>query len=94
MGIIGEIIGIGSVIGIALMVLAKVLPNEKLFSYGYSTGAALNVFGTAKLGAGWEKIEDFLINSIGEFLRGMKAGLDPEDNMVIEAKDKKKDVRK
>ena len=96
MSIIGEIIGVGTIIATVLMVIAKLLPNEKLYALGVSLGNSLDVFGHARLGSSWEKVEDFMVNSVGMLLKGVKAGLDYEgEELPPVKKEKKKDnVRK
>lgn len=77
MELITNTITLGTAIGLGITLLARFIPNEKLFSWGLSFGKLLNGFGSVRFGnTAWEKVEDFLINSIGEFLRGMKSGLD------------------
>jgi len=97
MSVIGEIIGIGSIVGIVLMVIAKLLPNDKLRVYGITIGKTVDIFGRARLGQSWEKLEDFLVNSIGVFLEGFKEGLDypkGKDLPDIPETEKKDNVRK
>ena len=80
LAIIGDVLTLGAVLGIVLSGLARVIPNEKLYAFGLKTGKFFNSFGTAKMGsASWEKLEDFLVNSIGEYLRGIKVGLDADE---------------
>ena len=77
LGFVGDVLTLGAVLGVVLAGLARVLPNEKLYAWGQKAGRFFNSLGTAKMGsASWEKLEDFLTNSIGEYLRGMKDGLD------------------
>ena len=67
-------------ITIILGVVAKLLPNEKLQSWGFGLGAAITRTASSKLGkASWEKIEDFFVNSFGVFLGGLKGGLNSDD---------------
>lgn len=96
MSIIGEIIGIGTIVGIILTAVAKLIPNDKLHRIGLGIGNALETFGKARMGETWEKVEDVLVDSIGVFLDGVKVGLDPkEDSPMGEPKveDSKKNVR-
>ena len=77
LGFIGDVLTLGAVLGLILASLARILPNDKLYAWGLKSGQFLNSLGTAKMGsASWEKLEDFLINSVGEYLRGMRIGLD------------------
>jgi len=77
---INSIISLTTVIGLLLTIVARLVPNEKMFSLGLSMGKFLDGFGSTKIGSvAWEKIEYFLINSVGEFIRGFKSGLDDED---------------
>lgn len=80
LGFIGDLLTLGAVLGFGISALARILPNEKLYAWGLKSGQFFNSLGTAKMGsASWEKLEDFLVNSIGEYLRGMKIGLDEPD---------------
>lgn len=72
-----NIISLATIIGLVSTFIARIIPNEKIYSFGMKFGQFLNGFGSTKIGSvSWEKIEDFSINSIGEFLRGFKDGLD------------------
>ncbi len=76
LGFIGDTLTIGVVLGVVLAGLARILPNDKLYVWGQKSGRFFNNLGTAKMGSSsWERVEDFLTNSIGEYLRGMKDGL-------------------
>jgi hypothetical protein len=80
LGFLGEAITIGAVLGLVLAGLARILPNEKLYAWGLKSGQFLNGLGTARMGStSWEKLEDFLVNSLGEFFKGMKVGLDVDE---------------
>ena len=71
---------IGTSMGIILAAVARFVPNDKLFGWGVNARQFLNDFGSSKMGSGvWERIEDFLVNSIGEYLRGVKVGLDDDE---------------
>ncbi len=71
---------LGLILSVVTSLIARFVPNEKLFAWGVKFGKLLNGFGTSKVGSiAWEKIEDFLINSVGEFLRGIKSGLDDSE---------------
>lgn len=76
---INSIISLATVIGFGITLIARLIPNEKIFNLGLKAGKFLDSFGSLKLGsATWEKVEHFLVNSIGEFLRGFKSGLDDD----------------
>lgn len=67
-------------ITLALAVLARFTPNEKLDAWGFASGAALSRIGAGKLGKrAWEAVENYLENSSAVFLRGVKRGLDADD---------------
>ena len=71
---------LGVSLGVILAALSRFIPNEKLEAWGIKSGQLLNGFGTNKMGSnGWEKMEDFLINSLGSFLKGVKIGLDDDE---------------
>ena len=83
MSIITEFIGVGAISTIILMVIAKVLPNEKTYIWGIKSGQFLDSFGHAKIGNSWEKVEDLFINSFGRFFAGLKIGFDlPIDDPI------------
>ena len=79
MEILGSILSIGAIITVVISLIAKFLPNEKVYNLGYKAGLALTVFGTIKAGTAWEKIEDFLLNSFGQFFAGFRVGLNSDD---------------
>lgn len=67
-------------VGTVIMVLARIIPNDKVRAAGVSSGLFISVLGMKRFGRRtWEKIEDFLENSVGVFLVGLKAGLDQDD---------------
>mgnify|MGYP003963876935 len=66
---------IGIAVSVVMMILAKTLPNKKLYNWGFWVGNLLTVFGTVKLGKPWQKFEDFILNSVGAFYEGFSAGL-------------------
>jgi len=70
----------GLLVTFVLLVFAKFLPNEKVHSFGYKLGLAITVFGSARVGQGWGKLEDFFINSGGQFFSGLKQGLNSDDD--------------
>jgi len=76
---ITNVISLTTIITFALALIARFIPNDKIYGYGLRIGQILDGFGSTKFGSiAWEKIEDFLINSVGEFLRGFKSGLDDD----------------
>ncbi len=81
---IGNIVLSGAGAGLVLVVLARLLPNEKLERWGFAAGQAVTTLGAGRLGrAFWEKIESFLENSTGVFLAAMKRGLDSDDDKNV-----------
>lgn len=80
---LGNLVTAGATIGIVLAAIARLIPNEKLYGFGVKSGQFLDSIGSTKLGfAVWEKIEDFLVNSIGEYLKGLRFGLDNKAPIV------------
>lgn len=77
---ISQFLGGTVAIGIVLAVVARVIPNEKLYAWGYKLGVMGGAFGSLKVGRGWNAIEGFLINSLGELFRGIKDGLTSDDS--------------
>ena len=89
---IPPVISIGVVINVILLILSRIVSNERIHGVGVSLGKALDRFGTLKLGVAWEKVEDFIENSGTQFFTGFKVGLnDGEDNTPKE--DPKSNVR-
>ena len=77
--VVTDILTLASALGLFGALVAKWIPNEKLYAWGLKSGQFLNSFGTARMGSSmWERLEDFLVNSIGEYLRGIKDGLDED----------------
>lgn len=78
--LIGKLALSGAGVGAFLFVLARLIPNERLDSWGFIVGSIVTGFGAGKLGSKtWEMIESFLENSSGAFLDGVKKGLDRDD---------------
>ena len=70
----------GTIIAAILLILARLIPNDKLKSYGVKLGTGLSLYGRSKAGAKvWEKLEEFMENSLSVFLEGVKEGLDSDD---------------
>ena len=77
---ITDIITLASTLGVFGVLVTRWIPNTKLYAWGLKSGQFLNSFGKARMGSiTWEKLEDFLVNSIGEYLRGIKIGLDSDE---------------
>lgn len=76
-----DLISGGVALSIILTGIARIVPNSKLHQWGEGLGVSLNAIGKGKMGASWEKIEDFLINSIGVFFSGIKEGLELDEKM-------------
>lgn len=68
-------------IGLIFLILGRILPNKKLYKLGISNGKFLTNQGRSKLGKTlWEKIEDFLENSMSVYLRGLRDGANYDNN--------------
>lgn len=80
MDMLTNILGAAAAATILLTLAAKFLPNEKVYMWGYELGRSLTTFGTDKAGYAWEKIEDFLTNSVGIFFNGVRDGLNSDDD--------------
>lgn len=74
--IIASLVGLGTF----MTLIAKLIPNNKLYRWGFNFGKKVGAIGFLKMGENWEKIEDFLINSIGKLLEGTKDGLNSDDD--------------
>lgn len=91
-GILSNIVLSGAGAAFLLFIVARIIPNEKLWKWGIVAGQVVSAFGAGKLGSVfWEKIEDFMENSSAVFLAGVKAGLDADDPKPDE---KRGDTRK
>lgn len=78
--IVSNVILSGAGAAFLLFIVARILPNEKIRALGVSIGKTVSAFGARKVGkAFWEKVEDFLENSSGVLLEGIKEGLDADD---------------
>jgi len=61
-------------------IIARIIPNDKLRVWGVTVGKLMTGWFTLKLGRPfWLKLEDFLENSAGAFLEGLREGLDSDD---------------
>lgn len=75
-----SVIGVGSIVSIVLTVLAKIIPNEKVHGFGVIVGKAISSFGNVRFGhAIYEKVEDFILNSMAQFIAGIKFGMEFDD---------------
>ena len=64
-----------------LLFLARLLPNDLVHSVSVKIGRIMTGFGRMRLGkAFWEKIEDFIENSIAVFWNGVREGLNSDDD--------------
>lgn len=78
--ILKDTLTVGTAISVGLTIIVRLIPNEKIFSCGVATGKFLDGIGSIKMGSViWDKVEHFLVNSIGEYLRGVKSGLGEDD---------------
>lgn len=75
-------------VGIGLFVLGRMIPNDKLESWGLNAGRSISKFGGKKLGTkSWEKVENFLQNSISVFWNAIVRGLNEDDAIKQERED-------
>jgi hypothetical protein len=80
MEFLSDLIASSAIITIILAVIAKLLPNEKVYQIGFSIGSAATKFGAARFGHNtWNKVEDFLVNSFGVFFEGLGYGLNSDE---------------
>jgi hypothetical protein len=81
--IVKDVISIGAGLTLVVTILARFLPNEKIYNFGYVLGIALSKIGQARLGvAATRKIELFLENSLRQITYGFCDGLDSDDGGV------------
>ena len=80
---LSDALTIGTTIGIVLAAVARVVPNAKVFTFGQKCGLLLSGFGRSRMGSvAWSRLEGFLVNSVGEYFRGLKVGLDQETDQT------------
>lgn len=79
--IITNVVASGVGVSILLALIARLVPNEKLYAFGFGLGQSLSRIAVLRFGMAWEKVEDFLVNSIGVVLSGTKAGLNSDDGI-------------
>lgn len=74
---------------VLLLIIARLIPNDKLDTFGFKCGCLLTLYGKSKLGkAFWEKIEDFIENSFQVFFCAFQRGLHSDDNGEVKKEDK------
>ena len=72
---------IGAVgVPLALWGINLALPKKRTRDLGFKIGRAMSVFGQKKAGKGYEKIETRLQTTLHDFVEGVQAGLDKDDN--------------
>ncbi len=68
---------------LALYMFGQLLPRERTYGFGYWAGRMLSSFGQRKIGIRkWEKIEDRIQSTVADFINGVNAGLESDDNKV------------
>lgn len=77
--ILSNILASGIGASIVLAVIARMIPNDKLYAFGFGLGQSLSRMAVLRFGMAWEKIEDFAVNSFGMILSGLKSGLNSDD---------------
>ena len=98
LNILKDVLSIGAGLSIVLTILARVLPNAKIYGFGWSIGTFLTTLGHTKLGnATADKVEEFLENSFVQFSAGFVDGLNSDEGVSkkeIEVPKKSDTVRK
>lgn len=80
LNVVKDVISIGAGVTVAITILARFLPNEKVYNFGYALGLALSKLGQSRLGKETtRKIELFLENSLRQITAGFCDGLDFDD---------------
>ena len=78
--LLANIILSGTGASFVLMALSRIMPNSLLHSVFMKTGRFLTVNGRLRLGKTfWEKIEDFVENSVSVCWEGFRDGLNIDD---------------
>lgn len=80
--LISNMIASGVGASIVLAIIARLIPNDKLYSFGFRLGQTLSRIAVLRFGAAWETVEDFALNSIGKILYGFRAGLQSDDQVA------------
>ena len=70
----------GAGAGFVMLILTRLLPNEMLGKTFFRLGKAISLFGRGRLGtAFWEKLEQFLENSINVCWENLKQGWNSDE---------------
>jgi len=78
--ILASIVLSGAGASMLVIILARLIPNDKLHAVSIKLGRLLSTVGRSHLGcAFWEKIEDFFEKSFSVFWRGFRQGLNADD---------------
>ena len=81
--IITNIILSSAGVAFGLLILGRIMPNEKVKVIGELLGKRLSALGNHKVGRKvYEPLEGFIQNSLGVFIEGLFAGLDSDDKEV------------
>ena len=84
LAVIGNAMTILVTTALSLGLLARLLPNEKLYDWGYKFGIWINTVGYGRMGKSWNNVETFIQNSFGKFFTGVRDGLDADEQPAPE----------
>jgi hypothetical protein len=76
--VILQILGGASIVAAILAMLAKILPDDKLYKWGLAIGVAASAFGNKRIPS-YERIERFLQDSLRAFFVGLEDGINGDD---------------
>lgn len=78
--IIASIVLSGAGASFLMLFLTRLIPNDKLYLACVNIGKFLTGYGRSRMGRKfWEKLEDYIENSIGICWDGLRAGLNSDD---------------
>ncbi len=76
------LIGLIGAVGVPLVLYLwqLLIPRKNTKGWGYRLGRFLTLFGRQKVGVkGWERLEDRLKSTVGDFVEGVYEGLDSDE---------------
>jgi hypothetical protein len=79
MDIFGDIIGWTAIVGLVIQFLLKLIPNEKIWNFGFKIGETITTWGSGRFGSAYEKVEEYFQESFGVLFESISYGLDSDE---------------
>lgn len=79
MELFGDIISWAAIATIAIQFIMRILPNDKIWDFGFSIGKTVTTWGSTKFGVVYTKVEEYFQESFGIFFSGVSSGLNSDD---------------